>query len=360
MAEVFDFSKRLGPKRKEEFAALLKRLSRQIGFKVSSRGWCYIMEQHGFITKNQFDKIDDAINDCRRKGLIPVDFVAEEDARMFKGVEPIGGGSQSHEDILKWLLGEALNGSRYFKPEWWDKEKYYIQMVVEKIDLVTLFEPVCRKYLIPIANAKGWSSILQRAEYCRRYKEAEDAGLQCVLLYCGDHDPDGGRISDTLRANLGQISDIVWSDGEIGWHPDNLIIDRFGLNYDYIINNNLTWIDNLITRSGKNLASPAHPNHELPYVQEYLQEVGERKCEANAIVVTPKSARQLCKEAIEKYTGEDGPERFNKIRERMRKEYARVLKDSGVGEPLAEYLEVDIDDYDGSNDDEEIDEDDEE
>lgn len=357
MAEVFDFSKRLGPKRKQEFAELLKRLSKQIGFKVSSRGWCYIMEQHGFINKSQFDKIDDAINDCRRKGLIPVDFVAEEDARMFKGVEPIDGGDQSMEDILEWMCRDLLDASNYFKPKWWENETYYIQMVVEKIDLVTLFEPVCKKCNIPIANAKGWSSILQRAQYCRRYKEAEDMGLQCVLLYCGDHDPDGGRISDTLRANLEQISEIEWSDGEVGWNPANLIIDRFGLNYDYIKKNELTWIDNLITGSGKNLADKNHPNFDLPYVKDYLKNIGERKCEANAIVVTPLSARQLCKEAIEKYLGPDATDRFDKVKEQRTKDYKKVLKESGIGGPIATFLDVDIDDYTGENDEDEDEED---
>lgn len=364
MAEVFDFSKRLSAKRKEEFAELLKELSRQIGFKVSSRGWCYIMEQRRLINKNQFDRIDDAINDCRRKGLIPVDFVAEEDSRMFKGVEPIEGGDKTMEDILEWMLRDTLDGSNYFKPKWWESEKYYIQMVVEKIDLVTLFEPVCRDYMIPIANAKGWSSILQRAQYCRRFKEAEDAGLQCVLLYCGDHDPDGGRISDTLRANLEQIAEIRWKDGETGWNPRNLIIDRFGLNFDYIEENNLTWIDNLITGSGKNLADTKHANHDLAYVQEYLEKVGERKCEANAIVVTPVTARQMCREAIEKYLGNDAPERFDAIRTQMANDYKQVLKDSDLAGPIAKYLGVDIDDYmpgkkDDDDDDTDYDEDDE-
>lgn len=77
----FDFTKRLTRERKEQFAVLIKGLSRIIGFKVSSRGWCYIMEQKGYINKDQFDKVTNAINDCRKEGLIPVDFVAEEKAR---------------------------------------------------------------------------------------------------------------------------------------------------------------------------------------------------------------------------------------------------------------------------------------
>jgi hypothetical protein len=140
-------------------------------------------------------------------------------------------------------------------------------MVVEKIDLKTLFGPICDVYHIPIATSKGWSSVSQRAEYARRFKEAEDDGLKCVLLYCGDHDPDGLRISDFLRGNLEQLRYIRWGDGTDGYDPSNLIIDRFGLNYDFIEANNLTWIENLITGSGGNLADPGHPNFHLPYVQ---------------------------------------------------------------------------------------------
>ena len=343
--EIFDFSKRLGSKRKVEFAELLKKMQQDIPFRVSSRGWGYLMEQAGYINKSQFDRIEDAINDCRKRGLLPVDFVAEEAARAFQGVEPLAGGDQTMQQVLEWMLRDVLSGSNYFKPEWWENEEYYIQVIVEKVDLVTLFKPVCDKYMIPIGNAKGWSSILQRAEYCRRFKEAEDMGLKCVLLYCGDHDPDGGRISDTLRANLEQISEITWRDGEEGWNPENLIIDRFGLNYDYIIEHNLTWIDNLITGSGKNLADPNHPNYNLDYVQDYLQNIGERKCEANAIVSAYKSARILIEKAIAKYLGDDANDRFEAMRKKRKKDYAEVLKQSGVGGPIAEFLEVDIDDY---------------
>lgn len=148
----FDFSKRLTRIRKEEFSSLMRQLSRKIGFKVSSRGWCYIMEQAGYINKDQFDKVTNAINDCRKEGLLPVDFVAEEKARAFTGIEKPS--DRSLESILKWMVTDVLDGARFYTPNWWRNEEYYIQMVVEKIDLVTLFEPVCREFHIPIANAK--------------------------------------------------------------------------------------------------------------------------------------------------------------------------------------------------------------
>ncbi|MDO7846459.1 hypothetical protein Q5H92_08830 [Hymenobacter sp. M29] len=335
MESTFDFSKRFTPKRKLEFAQLLKSISRQIGFKVSSRGWCYIMEQKGLINKDQFDRVADAINDLRRQGMIPVDFVAEESARQFQGVEEEYDGDV--DDVIGWMTRDVLNGGKYFTPDWWEDEEYYIQCVVEKIDLVTLFAPVCEKFKIPIANSKGWSSILQRAEYARRFKEAEDKGLKCVLLYCGDHDPDGKRISETLRNNLEQVSEVTWGDGTDGYDPADLIIDRFGLNYDFIKANGFTWIDNLITGSGGNLASPRHPNHSLPYVQEYLRTIGERKCEANAIVTLPRVARAMVRQAIEKYLGEGAEQRFEEKMQARKDEYNERLKEIGLYDIITDF-----------------------
>lgn len=333
---AIDFTKRFNARQLQEFADMLLEIQSKLDFKVSSRGWCYLMEQYGHINKSQFNKIEDNINRCRREGLIPVDFVAEEDARMFSGVEEPTDGTV--EGTLAWMLRDVLNGSKYFTPDWWEGEEYYVQMLVEKIDLKTLFEPVCKEYHVPIANAKGWSSILQRGEYARRFKEAQDKGLKCVLLYCGDHDPDGLRISDTIRKNLEQISNVIWKDGETGFDPEELIIERFGLNYDYIIDNKLTWIDNLITGSGKDLSSTTHVNFKMPYVQEYLKKVGRRKCEANVIVTTPKTARQLVRDAIEGYVGKGAKDRFAKKREKVEEDYLEVLTESGLATPIRSFL----------------------
>ena len=75
-----DFSKRFNKKQIQEFAEMLIQVQAEIGFRVSARGWCYIMEQKRYINKDQFNKVEDNINRCRREGLIPVDFVGEEDA----------------------------------------------------------------------------------------------------------------------------------------------------------------------------------------------------------------------------------------------------------------------------------------
>jgi len=324
-----------------EFKNLLLKIQKDIGFPVSARGWCYILEQppYQLITKAQFDTIENIINNkLRRIGVIPIDFVADEEGRKFSGVETPDKESPI-ENVGRYLQG-ALVAEKYYTPDWWKNEKYYIQMVVEKIDLKTLFEPVCKEYHIPICSSKGWQSMLMRAEYARRFKEAEEIGLKSVLLYCGDHDPDGLRISDFLRKNLHDLKRIIWKNGEIGYDPANLKIERFGLNYDFIIKNNLSWIDNLITGSGKNLASTSHRNHYMKYVQDYLKEIGERKCESNALVTNPLAGRELCTESIEKYLGEFALKRFAKRREEVVKIVGDFRKKTGLDKSIRRALEL--------------------
>lgn len=324
-----------GNRRLEElrdFAIALIKFQAGVPFRISSRGWCYQLEGFKVITKDNFDRVEGLINECRQYGLIPIDFVAEEEGRQFSGIE-----TKTNMTPAEWLKGyleTALQCEKYYTPEWWtaikdldgniviEAEEYYIQMIVEKIDLKTMFSPVCEKYHIPIATTKGWSSMLQRAEYAKRFKLAEEKGLKCVLLYCGDHDPDGLRISDFLRSNLQDLRHIRWNDETQGYDPRNLQIDRFGLTYEFIEENNLTWIDNLITSSGKSLASPSHPNYNMDYVQNYLSEIGERKCEANALIVDPEAAQALCRNAITKYLGEDALDRFKKRFNRV----AKIIK----------------------------------
>jgi hypothetical protein len=322
----------------KKFAQQLIELSYQIGFKVSARGWCYQLESSRLINKDQFDRVENVINKCRKKGILPIDFVAEEEGRQFSGIERPQ--DETPLEYLKSYMEAPLNCHRWYTPDWWDGEEYYIQMLVEKIDLKTLFSPVCEKYHIPIATSKGWSSMLQRAGYAKRFQEAEEKGLTCVLLYCGDHDPDGLRISDFIKSNLLDIQDITWENGSNGYDPGNLIIQRFGLDADFIFRHNLTWIDNLITGSGKNLASPAHKNFKMPYVREYIQRFGERKCEANAIVPMPEEARELVESTIVSFVGPGALERFDEKMKEIKDEMDEVRIKTGLAEIIERAIQL--------------------
>jgi hypothetical protein len=294
-----------------------------LDFRVSSRGWAYILEQRGIITKGLFDKAQDLINQCRKDGRLPLGICAEDENRQAGHLEYLD--DDNPEDHAKLLASGIRNSHEHYTPfSFWRDLPIYVEMAVEKIDLKSLFSPICAYFHVPLTNWRGWSDINSRAAMMRRFAEKEEQGKRCVLLYRGDHDPAGLAISDFLRRNMTDLADAV------GWDPEHLIVDRFGLNADFIEAQRLTWIDNLETGSGRPLDDPRHPDHCKAYVQDYLAQFGARKCEANALVVRPQAGRDLCRRAILRYVPADAVDAYEALlrpeRENLRKALADLLK----------------------------------
>lgn len=298
--------------------------------KYSSRGWSYLLEGLGKIHKGEFTASQKAINDCRKLGFLPIDFVAQDQdqTRHFKGIhiasEPEAQLSQLQQDITDMLKHLPSKTTDY-----WISEEYYIMMCVEKGDLINLFKPVCDQYHIPIVSSKGWAPILLRSHIAKLSQKAEAQGLKPVLLLFYDHDKAGLKITKTFRKNLRDC------ERGTGWSPEGLIIERFGLNAEDIEKYGLMWIENVRTGSGRTLSDYD------PYVVEY----GRRKCESNALFKndeTLKAGEEICRRAIEKYYGEDALERFRRKEEASKEKLKDVYNDSvwkSVKESLDKLIE---------------------
>ena len=305
------------------FCQTIMKIKPRLDFAIGSRGWCYILEQQAGLLKPDFDAAQKLIGDCRKNGLLPLDICAEDEARSFLCEERISGDIEDEaQDIVESALSwwTDYNGSSF-----WENQEFFLQMLVEKIDLRSLFEPVCKEYRVRLGNARGWADINQRGNLMKQFKHWESRGKRCVLLYCGDHDPSGLAITTYLRDTLAKLSRAV------GWDPKNLIIERFGLNADFIESARLSWIDNLLTGSGKDLADPKHPDYKKPYVAEYIKKYGKRKCEANALVTAPELGRQLCREAIEKYISEKAIDEYEEEIQRQRYEVKEAVENRFQG-----------------------------
>ena len=286
---------------KAKFADQLVKLAESMIDKWSSRGWCYLLESWHLIDKSQFDYAQGLINDLRKEGLIPIDFVASDISRECEFVEEISEKPLNPSEYVIEKL-ERILGIHEVKSDisFWDTQEYYIQMLVEKVDVKKLFSEICMEYHIPIANARGWSDIMSRYEMMKRFKEAEMIGLKPVLLYYGDFDPTGLLISDKLMKNFKDIE-----KGAM-WNPDNLIVDRVGINIDFIEKHGITWIPNLMTGGKKTI------RRDKKYVQDYIAKYGENKVEANAILPKPTEAIEDLRLNILKYLGEDPLREYKK------------------------------------------------
>jgi hypothetical protein len=247
-----------------QFCAQILEIRSTLDFEVGTRGWGYLLENQGTITKGQLDEAERLITRCRKDGLLPLDICAEDSKRAANGIEDVDeDGIAAKVDAIAHYVQVA---HCYYTPiSFWDDRASYLELATEKSDLRSLFERVAAEFHIINQNIGGWADLNVRAGMMRRFKYWEAKGKRCVLLYCGDHDPGGLQISDCLYANFAEL------ERAVGWSPRNLIIARFGFDYDFIEANGLTWIDNLETSSGKSLADPRHCDHRKPYVQEYLR-----------------------------------------------------------------------------------------
>ena len=310
----------------EAFCDLIKQIKPTLDIEVGSRGWCYILEEHG-LRKGDFDDAQRLINDCRKSGDLPIDICAEDGARETVGLEELNSNDveEEVESWVDWLRDRAHEN--YTPISFWDDLDVYVEMAVEKVDLRNLFAPVCEEFHVPLTNFKGWADINSRYAIMRRFKVHRRK--QCVLLLCGDHDPAGLHITNKIYKNLGDLS------GAADWDPENLIIRRFGLNAEFIDDNNLTWIDNLETSKGLDLADEDHDDHEFDYVQDYLammterygEGLSKRKCEANALVVRPEMGRQLCRDAILEHVSAGAVQRHERRLTRVRNQLRKALRD---------------------------------
>jgi hypothetical protein len=304
----------------ETFCKLILQIHSSLDFGVGSRDYCYLLESHG-LGKGDFDAGEKLINDCRKSGDLPLDICAEDASRDAIGLETIDklNVPGKADALIDHLLNRAPEV--YLPISFWDGLNVYVEVATEKLSLRNLFEPVFREFHIPVTNFKGWSDLNSRAAMMRRFKIHEAAGRKCILLICGDHDPGGLLITQTLHKNLEDLSRAV------GWSPANLVIIRFGLNEDFIDDNGLTWIDNLETSSGGRLDDEGHADHDKDYVQDYITEFGVKKCEANALVIVPEVGRQLCRNAILEHIPADAVERYERRLAPLRKQLQQALRE---------------------------------
>jgi hypothetical protein len=272
------------------------------------RGWGYLLEGLGLITKGEFDAVAKAINDCRKMGEkhggLPMDIIAPDpdESRKFKGIHRAANPKvfleELRNDVKEMLESLPSNITDFFAGE-----KYYLMMVVEKGEVFDIvFGPICKGYFVPHVSSKGWSNLEIRANIAKQCLWAVAHGLTPVLLLFYDLDPKGIEMADTFRKNLKDM------ERATGWNPDNMIIERFGLNKEQIDKFKLSWIPNLQTSKG-------HEPKRTRKVVRYIKEIGEKKCEIESLFKndeTLRAAEQICRDAIEKYYGPDAKERFQK------------------------------------------------
>lgn len=309
----------------------IEQMSSDTGYRFGPRGWAYYAEGLGLITKGEFDRFEKLLTDMRKDGELDPDVIEPDASRMATEVGDFEETATTPERMAQAAVDEITVRLRdwsdqFYEHGYWDGLAYYVEMIVEKKDLVQIFRSTADTYNVRITNGKGDTDIHTRLAMLKRFRDHTEAGRACVLLAIGDHDPKGLHIVDGLQRTFMSCANLKGLD----WDWPEFEVVNVGLTEDQIDTLDLTKIDNLETGGGRDLSDPAHPDHFKPYVQDYMRRFGVWKCEANALVGKPPQARELLEYAINRFIPaghpEDAAARNEAGREAVRGEIARLME----------------------------------
>lgn len=317
---------------RQELGEAIELMSRDTGYRFGPRGWAYYAEGLGLITKGEFDRFEKLLTDMRKDGELDPDVIEPDASRMATEVYDFQATKHTPEELAQYAIDEISDrlrdwASSFYETGYWDDLDYYVEMIVEKKDLVQIFRSTADRYNVRITNGKGDTDIHTRLAMLRRFRDHTNAGRRCILLAIGDHDPKGLHIVEGLQRTIMSCSNLKGLD----WDDPDFEVVNIGLTEDQINDLGLMKIANLETGGGRDLSDPRHPDHYKRYVQDYIQRFGAWKCEANALVGNPRKAKGLLESAINRFIPASHPsdiEAKNEPgREEVRGEISRLVQD---------------------------------
>lgn len=310
---------------------IIERMSEETGYRFGPRGWAYYAEGLGLITKGEFDRFEKLLTDMRKDGELDPDVIEPDASRMATEVDDFNAAEHPPETYARAAVNDIGKQLRQWSTSFqengfWDSCPFYVEMIVEKKDLVQIFRATADRYNVRITNGKGDTDIHTRLAMLKRFRDHADAGRSCVLLAVGDHDPKGLIIVEGLHRTIMSCANIKGLD----WPDPEFEVVNIGLTERQVDDLDLMKIGNLETGGGRDLSDPGHPDHFKPYVQDYISRYGVWKCEANALVGHPARAQALLEDAINDFIPREHPENVRIAnepgQEAVREEIARLMQ----------------------------------
>lgn len=233
----------------------IERMSAETGYKFGPRGWAYYAEGLGLITKGEFARFEKLLTDMRKAGELDPDVIEPDASRIATTVYDYEADWDSPEGRAQYAVDQIADeldqwAKQFNEFGYWDDLDYYVEMIVEKKDLVQIFEKVASKWRVRITNGKGDTDIHSRLAMLKRFRDHDEAGRRCILLAIGDHDPKGLDIVKGLERTLMSCANVKGLD----WDYPEFEVVNIGLTEEQIDTLGLMKIENLETGGGKDLA----------------------------------------------------------------------------------------------------------
>ena len=158
---------------------------------------------------NLYDALIALLKWMRIEERIPWEAITDDHRELTKK-----SGFSDEATFVHQELNNFLKGYRKCRAH---RQKYYVEVWIEKHALLNIVKPVATKYCRRVMVCKGYNSITFQADFYNRAVEAMQRDQKPVVLYFGDWDPSGvdmlERTVQTLQEDLGLFGVEFWRGG---------------------------------------------------------------------------------------------------------------------------------------------------
>lgn len=169
------------------------------GYKLTLRQLYYqLVVQNIFANlQKNYAKLSDLLGEARMTGLC--DWTVIEDRIR---VPKFPNEWDDINDAMNTLIA-------VYRRKRWNDQENYVEVWVEKDALSGVLEPITREFHVHLLVNRGYSSISAMHDSALRFREAEQEGKTCHLLYLGDHDPSGEDMVRDIDNRLAEFRTTV-------------------------------------------------------------------------------------------------------------------------------------------------------
>ncbi len=153
-------------------------------------------------TVQHYKRVVNAMIQARWDGLVNFSAFSDHDREVlgetnYKETDLASSISEAKTQLYSWM--------NYYSKNRWENQPYYPEVWIEKKALQGVFQRPCSMNDVALAPCKGYPSLTFLYEALQRFKAAEAAGKQTIILYFGDYDASGEDIPRSIEENFNKF-----------------------------------------------------------------------------------------------------------------------------------------------------------
>ena len=192
--------------------SIAREYRREHSMTLTLRQMYYQFVARGLIENGQraYQRIGKALTAARYSGRYPVEWLEDRGRTVHAG--SVLGDSTDVDEALSSAADELMDAPEMWlsRARWYGQPKH-VSVWVEKEALSGVFERPCNQLGVSWFACKGYPSVsalkswVDRVEWCARAGSAREA----IVLYFGDHDPDGFEIPRSAERNVAKLRALI-------------------------------------------------------------------------------------------------------------------------------------------------------